>query len=602
MAETASPQQISPFAVFRNRSFTRLWFAQLISTIGDAFIMIAAGIYIFKLTGSTLQVGLMLIATSVPTMLLGLVAGVFVDRWDRKRIMVLADISRGVLVLLIPFLLPYNVLWLYVIIMVTSAIGTFFHPAFDSILPETAKEEELTAANSMIAISSFGSTAVGFAAAGFISEISIEWAFYIDSLTFFISALLLFGLQVNKIELLEKTSVRTVVNNLQEGLRFLFGQPLLRSLLIVGSIYALAAGMWNTLLLPFATDALGASEFEYGLQEAVSSVGFVLGSFFIARYADRLRSGMWISLSLLGMGLFGIGYALTSSLPPALILVTISGFLNSWYYVARRTLIQRNTEREMRGRIFGAMMTIGHVVLLIGMGTAGLADTIGIRQMMFIAVTIMGVSGLVALFAPGIGRPPAEWLRAISLLRAAEKAPAVAAGRPATFSDFRHLRGHLPALSFLDDDQRDRMIAGGTILEASEGEVIIRHGEISDAAYFIIDGRAVAGRTHGDTEQVLEVLNAGDFFGEIAALTGIPRTANIIVDQDSELLRVTAETLRELSSVPELNRVFMTKMTERMVRMDMIEMPKMLTLDQTMLRELRTEVPEVPPLSAPSPA
>ena len=65
------------------------------------------------------------------------------------------------------------------------------------------------------------------------------------------------------------------------------------------------------------------------------------------------------------MGLFGIVYALSSSLELAIIVVTITGFLNAWYYVARRTLIQRNTEREMRGRIFGAMMTIGHVVLLI---------------------------------------------------------------------------------------------------------------------------------------------------------------------------------------------------------------------------------------------
>ena len=77
-------------------------------------------------------------------------------------------------------------------------------------------------------------------------------------------------------------------------------------------------------------------------------------------------------------------------------------------------------------------------------------------------------------------------------------------------------------------------------------------------------------------------------------LTGVPRTANIVVDQPTGLVRIPASMLREMSSVPELNRVFMTKMTERMVRVDMIEMPKMLTLDESMLRELRTEVPEMP--------
>ena len=87
------------------------------------------------------------------------------------------------------------------------------------------------------------------------------------------------------------------------------------------------------------------------------------------------------------------------------------------------------------------------------------------------------------------------------------------------------------------------------------------------------------------------MLNSGDFFGEIAALTGIPRTANIVVEKPTDLLRVPATTLRELSSQPDLNRVFMTKMTERMIRMNMIEMPKMMALDQSVMRELRTEVP-----------
>ncbi|MDX1417356.1 MAG: MFS transporter [Candidatus Promineifilaceae bacterium] len=595
MTAAAGTKKISPFAVFRNRSFTRLWLAQLISTIGDAFTMIAAGIYIFRLTGSTLQVGLMLIATSVPTMLLGLVAGVFVDRFDRKKIMVYADLARALLVFAIPFLLPYNNIWLYIIVMLISSIGTFFHPAFDSVVPETASDEELTAANSMIAISSFGSTAVGFAAAGFISEVSIEWAFYADALTFLLSAVFLMGLKVKPIELEEETNVHTVVRNLREGLHFLYNDTLLRSILIVGSIYALAAGMWNTMLLPFATEALGASEFEYGLQEAATSIGFVIGSFFIARYADRLRAGIWISLSLVGMGLFGIVYALSSSLPLAVAMITITGFLNAWYYVARRTLIQRNTEREIRGRIFGAIMTLGHVIMLIGMGTAGAADYIGVRQMMLVAVIISGLAGVVALFIPGIGRPPAEWLRAVNLLRQAPEAPLAEAGRPATFADFRRLRGHLPALAFLDNEARDRMIDDGWVMEATEGEVIIREGEISDAAYFIIAGRAIAGRSEGERERVLEVLNAGDFFGEIAALTGIPRTANIIVDQPSTLLRIAAPTLREMSGTPELNRVFMSKMTERMVRMDMIELPKQLTLDQTLLKELRTEIHDPAP-------
>ena len=137
--ETVKPK--SPFAVFRKPAFTRLWSAQLASTIGDAFTMLAAGIYVYRETGSAMQVGMMLMATSVPTLLIGMFAGVFVDRFDRKRIMVTADFLRAILVFLIPILIPHSIVWLYVIVMLSSAISTFFSPAFDSVLPETASDE-----------------------------------------------------------------------------------------------------------------------------------------------------------------------------------------------------------------------------------------------------------------------------------------------------------------------------------------------------------------------------------------------------------------------------------------------------------------------------
>jgi CRP-like cAMP-binding protein/predicted MFS family arabinose efflux permease len=592
MTSEATEKKTSPFAVFRSPSFTKMWLAQLVSTIGDAFTMIAAGIYVYRLTGSTLQVGLMLIATSVPMMLIGMVAGVFVDRYDRKKIMIGADLIRGALVLLIPFVLQnYDVIWLYIIVMLTSSVGTFFHPAFESVLPEMASDEELAAANSMIAISSFGSTAVGFAASGLIAAYSIEWAFYADAMTFFLSAVFLLTVRVAPTKSQDSTTVVTVFRNLQAGLRFLAGHQVLRPLMYIGIIYSLSVGLWNTLLLPFATEALGASEFEYGIQEGLTSIGFVIGSLMMASYGERWREGQWISISLLGMGGVGILYALTSSLPLAIVLVTISGFMNAPYGVARRTLIQRNTERDMRGRVFGAFMTIGHFVLLLGMAGAGLADIIGVRPMMLTAVTITAVGGLVALVLPGIGRPAAEWLRSVNLLREAEDAPELEAGRIATLADMDRLIGHLPAMATLSDADRKSLLKDARTMDADEGTAVVKYGEISDAAYFILEGRAFAGRMEEGRERVLEVLNAGDFFGEIAALTGIPRTANVIVDRPASLLRVPASTLREMSSQPELHRIFMSKMTERMVRMKMIELPKMMTLDQETLRELRTPEP-----------
>src|SRR5258706_13354041 len=177
-------KSLSPLAVFRNRAFALMWSGQLISTVGSALSSLAASILVFHLTGSALSVGLMLVATAAPSLVVGLVAGVFVDRFDRRRLMLGADLLRAVLAVLIPFLVPLNIIWLYVIVALSSAIGQFFEPAHDSVLPEVASDEELGAANALMAVSSFGSTAIGFAAAGLIGSAHINWAFYADGLSF----------------------------------------------------------------------------------------------------------------------------------------------------------------------------------------------------------------------------------------------------------------------------------------------------------------------------------------------------------------------------------------------------------------------------------
>jgi CRP-like cAMP-binding protein len=125
--------------------------------------------------------------------------------------------------------------------------------------------------------------------------------------------------------------------------------------------------------------------------------------------------------------------------------------------------------------------------------------------------------------------------------------------------------------------------------------VILRKGETSDAAYFIIEGRTLAGWDEEGGYRPLETLNAGDFFGEIAAITGAPRTANIVAEQDTKVMQVPAAALREMMSHPQLNRVFLSKMTERMARMNLLDLPRVGGMDQQTLRELRTPEPEPQP-------
>src|SRR5919112_2286731 len=253
------------FAIFRKRDFSLMWLAQLISTIGESLTDLAAAIIIFRITDSAFAVGLVLMVTAIPTLVFGLFAGVFVDRFDKKRILLLANLLRGFIVLGIP--LAYTVLAedafvfaLYVLVFISASVRQFFDPAWEAVLPEIATEEELTQANSFLAVSSFGSTAVGFAAAGFLASTGNPLlAFYIDAATYFVAFALLLPLVVPKKRSGddESTSVGVVVENLKSGARYVWRTPILRSALFTGAPVFLSFGLWNVLLLPMAIRVLG---------------------------------------------------------------------------------------------------------------------------------------------------------------------------------------------------------------------------------------------------------------------------------------------------------------------------------------------------------
>ena len=276
--------------MFKRRDFVLMWIAQLVSTAGSALTDLAAGIFVYQQTGSVLLVGLTLMATAVPSLIVGLIAGVFVDRWDRRRVMLASNLLQAAVVATIPFLLGVDLWLLFVALLVNAGVKQFFDPAYEALIPEIASDEELTAANAFLQIASFGSTAIGFAGAGLLASIDIRLAFWFDALTFLVSAVCIFLMRIRvKMEAPdEDASVGVVVANLKIGIRTIAEVPMLRSLFLLGAPVFFAFGLWNVLLLPMAIKVLGASEFEYGVQEALTSVGFVVGSLFMAKYADRL--------------------------------------------------------------------------------------------------------------------------------------------------------------------------------------------------------------------------------------------------------------------------------------------------------------------------
>ena len=580
----------SPFAIFHNRDFSLLWTGQLISTIGSSLTSLAASILVYRLTGSAASVGLMLMATAAPTIFVGLLAGVFVDRYDRKRIMIAADLSRAVLVFLVPLLLRQNIAWLYIIVMLTSAISQFFDPAHESVLPEIATDEELAAANSLMAISSFGATAVGFAASGLIaSRFPIQWCFYLDALSFVVSALIVWMVRVPSLAAAVESGIAAVGRNLAAGARLLADTPMLKSLFLVFALVFVSFGLSNSLLLPFALKALGASEFEYGVQEAVTSVGFVIGSLWMARVSDRLREGQWIALGLIGMALSGIGYASMRTVAPAIAIIAVSGLINAPTSIARRLVIQRHTPREMRGRVNSAFFVCRDVLFLVGMAAAGLADVFPIRLMYLASALMLLGAGVWALFMPGLGQPAAEWKRALKLLREAPAEAGQRLARPATPADFDALVAKQPTLATLSPAERQALVASAAVSEAPAGATVVRHGEKANEVYFVLAGKAVAGVAVEGGYRSLSTLAPGDFFGEIAALSGEPRTANVATDEPTTLLSVPASVLRGWMAHPALRQLFLSKVSERLSRTHTADWPRLTGLDQEALRELREQ-------------
>ena len=300
-----------------------------------------------------------------------------------------------------------------------------------------------------------------------------------------------------------------------------------------------------------------------------------------------------VRIGLIGMGLAGIVYGLSTSIPLAIVLVMISGFFNSPSSVARSVLLQRHTPREMRGRVFSAFYVMRDVIFLFGMAGAGLADVDrppGARHRR-LGLAARGGRGHAARTRHRIG-DAASGQCAVARVGGG-------AGvrchpfRPATVPDFDRMALRFPTFSLLDDEQRAAFLRDATIREVPAGTRVVEHGDAANSAYFILEGQATAGIPEEGGYRGLATMLAGDFFGEIAALTGSPRTADVVADTDMTLLEVPAEALRATMTVPEISKLVLSTLTSRLIRTESADLPRLAGIDQEDLRDLRTRHPNV---------
>jgi CRP-like cAMP-binding protein len=313
----------------------------------------------------------------------------------------------------------------------------------------------------------------------------------------------------------------------------------------------------------------------------------------MARFSKLLPEPVWIIVAMIGMGVAGVLYGLSTQVGVAIVLVTITGFFNSPSSVARSVLLQRNTPREMRGRVFSAFYVMRDVIFLLGMAGAGLADIVDIRVLIVLASSLLFVSAAFTVVAPGLG--VWTWRAASARLRASGATPGleVSPARAATLADFDLLAGRIGAFARLSPERRSSFLEGATVREVPGGTRIVEHGEAASSAYFILDGSTTAGIPTEGGYRGLSTMNAGDFFGEIGALTGSPRTADVVADTDTTLLEVPAATLRSLMSEPAINELVLPKLSERLARTTSADLPRLAGFDQEDLRDLRTPRPQV---------
>ena len=212
--------------------------------------------------------------------------------------------------------------------------------------------------------------------------------------------------------------------------------------------------------------------------------------------------------------------------------------------------------------------------------------------MIVVASSLLFVAGGAVLVAPGLSL--ATWRAAAARLRAATEAVgglAAFPARPATLADFDRLTSRLGTLAALSPEQRDAFIRDARVREVPAGTRIVEHGDTASDAYFLIDGTATAGIPTEDSFRGLSTMGPGDFFGEIAALTGSPRTADVVADSDATLLEVPAAALRSTMVVPELQRLVFSTLATRLTRTQSADLPRLAGVDQESLRDLRTPRP-----------
>lgn len=408
--------------LFGNREFTLLWWAGLLTVVGHSALAIALPVFIYGATGSTLATGLMFAAGTVPS-LFGSVAGVYVDRWDRQRTLIAANLllAAGLLPLVVS---ATGEIWpVYLVSFVTSSLGQFAWPAENALLPTLVGEDDLTAANALNALNNNLGSLIGPALGGLLMTgfgLGVIVAFC--CVTFLVASLLVSLMKPRHVLGREAGGIFMEAHDMKAyrgaaglggvwrewrgGLRIVRTERVVFVLFVYSSVTAVGEGVMTALFVPFVSDVLKGGAAVVGWLISAQSVGGIIGGVAVTAVVARLPPA-----ALLGWGAIGLGVvdaiifnypAFLPGVTLGLVLFTAAGVSVSALEAGFLTLLQKNVGDEFLGRVLGAHSTTAALFNLLGLGIGGfLGDELGIVPVINVQAVTYVLGGLLVLISLG---------------------------------------------------------------------------------------------------------------------------------------------------------------------------------------------------------
>ena len=405
--------------VLRNKNFLRLWIGQIVSQFGDRLNQMALIALVYqKSPGSTIELAKLILFIIVPVFVIGPIAGAYVDRWNRKHIMIVSDLLRGLLVLLIPLFIIFlnSNLPIYFLAFIIFSITRFFLPSKMAIIPSIVSRDELLVANSLSDTTRMVATVVSLGFAG----ILVKWAgvigsFYIDSFTFFISALLLSTISLQKAgprlkeeflvaEKAIKDAIKSsIFRDIKEGVSYFVKLKNMRFVASIFFILMSGIGAIFCVIIVFVQESFGTVTSDLGLLAMFGGIGLFMGALVYGRFGQKFPKSKVIFTSLIASGIgiivFTVLLGNSPSFAAASILSFIIGVFTSPIVVSSNTLVHEALPEDARGRVFSSLEIIAHLGFLICMlGSSMLAELVGRMWILILVGAIFAICGIVGVF------------------------------------------------------------------------------------------------------------------------------------------------------------------------------------------------------------